>query len=58
MGTWVKRITGAGVAVAMGDAEVLSATPWIGSEEMTIAILGRLVCSWSTPIGACCVFEV
>ena len=46
---WARRLAAAGVAAAM---------LWIGSEEMTIAILGQLVCSWSTPIGARHVFEV
>ena len=49
----MKGVAGGGAAVFPGNTEVPSATPWIGSEEMTIAMLGRLAPSWSTPIGAC-----
>lgn len=52
MGTWLRVTSAAVVVVALGDAEVPSATLWIRSEEMTIAILGRLACPWSTPICA------
>lgn len=46
----MKGVAGVASAVSPGNTEVPSATPWIGSEEMTIAMLGRLSPSWS---GAC-----